>query len=652
MLLGTVWNQTAARVYQSHHAGLAAVAFINKMDRMGADFQNAISSMKHKLNANVVPIQFPLGSEETFVGVIDLISMNKLVWSTQSSSRMPLAPVVVPLTPETDMEEGSYTELMEMRDSMFSSLAENDEEFMGLYLQSLELQDSSDIDTYPFSDIPQDCVIDAIARLCRDCVIVPVLCGASLRGKGVESLLDAISSFLPPPTHYHTSKHTGTNKPRYEYNLVHKHIPTMTKHIIPSTDEDLCGMVFKVVHDSNRGFLSFVRIFSGKLSNKMQIYNSTRDVRERVNQLCRIQADDLELLDVVYAGDVGCIIGLKHTATGDTIVNIPENSKRSKSGKSNPLTEYVLDGLSIPEPVFALSIEPEKASQQPELERILGILSTEDPSLRIEVDAEGSGITMLKGLGELHLEIVLDKLRRSHKMEVSTGKAHVQYKETIGGFDTLRESFVYDKQLGNKLLYAMIEFEVISVGVDDDDVTPKWSIAEECKKTLGNISAGTSAADYQNAITEAFQVAYIRGPHGYPITAVDIRVLNIEKHADCTPGGVRACIALFIEKLFRSSEYHILLEPLMSLEVQCPQRFTGDVLNDLCTLRRATVRDVSTVGGGNETVHNGANLNTDNAVNSIVGEVPLETMLGYATHIRSLTQGEGSFSLTYQRHAP
>lgn len=647
----TVWKQTVARKHNGLENGLPAVAFVNKMDRSGADFDRSLASMRQKLNANIVPIQYPVGSEETFTGVVDLIGMNKLVWPEQSSSRSPAAPAVTALLPDDEL----YPEAVKRRADMLAALAENDEVFLDKYL--MEEERVSDAGEEGESLISMGDVLGALTRLCSDGVVVPTLCGASLRGKGVEPLLDAIGAFLPAPGYAPIVNGVqAAPVASQRFALVHKEDPSKRRSLMPVADGPMCALVFKLVHDPNRGIMAFVRVFSGTLSAKSMIHNTTKGVRERVHQLCRIQADDLTMLDCITAGDVGCIIGLKNTVTGDTIMQVSDDKTKTKGGKGRsdaerlPLTEFVLDGMAVPDPVYSVSVEPDKSSEQPALEKALHILALEDPSLRVDINEE-SGTIMLHGLGELHLEIVLDKLKRTYNLEVTTGKAYVGYRETIAVPETLEEVSVYDKTLGVRRLFSTIRFRLAA---SDEDVraqtnAPKWRISDTCRASLGSVCPGASASDVLNSITDAFENSYKNGPQGFPITGVSIEILNIEPNPDCSPGAIRAGIASFIDGKFRDSAYYTKLEPIMEMEVEVPQQFVGDVLNDLCLKRRAVMREVVTVGGDDGSRQRGSSALTMQMVH---GEVPLETMLGYATVIRSMTQGEGSFSMEYKHHAP
>lgn len=643
----TVWKQTVARKHNGMENGLPAIAFVNKMDRNGADFERSLASMREKLHANVVPIQYPIGGEESFAGVVDLIGMNKLVWPVQSTSRSPAAPAVTPLLPEDDL----YEVATRHRSEMLSALAENDEAFLDKYLMEEErVSAGGDGDDL----ISVGDVLGALTRLCSDGVVVPTLCGASLRGKGVEPLLDSIGAFLPAPNYSPVVDGvTSSSAASRRFSLVHKENPSVQRMLAPVASGPMCALVFKLVHDSNRGIMAFVRVFSGTLTAKSMVHNTSKNIRERVHQLCRIQADELTMLDGIQAGDVGCIIGLKNTVTGDTIMNISDGKDKVKAkGKSEaeklPLTDFVLDGMAVPDPVYSVSVEPEKSSDQPALEKALAILALEDPSLRVDINEE-SGTIMLHGLGELHLEIVLDKLRRSYNLEVDIGKAYVGYRETLIVPETMEEVFVFEKTLGAKRLYSSIRFRVCASSEDPRVQTspPKWTLDNDCRATLGNVCPGGSASDVMNAITDSFEMSFKSGPDGFPITGVSVEVLGIDPNPDCTPGAIRAGIASFLDGKFRNSEFYSKLEPVMSMEVEVPQQFVGDVLNDLCLKRRAVMKEVVTVGG--DEGHGGLGVPTMQVVH---GEVPLDTMLGYATVIRSMTQGEGSFSMEYRHHAP
>lgn len=577
----TVWKQTKKQ-------SIPAVAFINKMDREGADFMRAIESIKSKLGGNAVPIQIPIGKEAEFTGLVDLLSMTILSFDiASSSSRSPKAPVISALDPNSALYEKAFA----ARKAMIESIAEVDEILMEKYLES----DNEGSDLLPVELIP------ALRRACIKGDIVPTLCGASLRCKGVEPLLDSIVTFLPSP------------KDRADSIAVDKKTGKK-KNISPAYDE-LCALAFKVVHDPLRGALVYLRVYSGTVEVKQVLYNSTRGTKERLNQLMVVNADDFTPVNSAGPGSVVCLIGLKGTFTGDTIV-----------ADKGPLVSYVLDGLSIPEAVFSLAIEPEKSSQQSVLDAALAILCIEDPSLRVDLDKE-SGQTMLRGIGELHLEIVCDKLRRQFNVEVNTGRAYVNYRESITEDDVvISKQHTYDRTMGTKRMFVCMDFEVTPKPGSEE---PTVSLSDEVKEL--------ATGDEMCAMVDGLKASFSRGPQGFPVTGFHVSVLKIERDHDTTPGAVRACVSLFMDSVLRG-ERKMILEPIMAVEIELPAVYLGDVLSDLTSKRRGQVKEIFALDGSN--------------LSSIIADVPLATMLGYATSVRSMTQGEGSFSMEYTTHSP
>ena len=573
-----VWNQARKR-------NIPAVAFVNKMDRDGACFQRSIDSMRNKLGINAIPIQFPCGYEKDFTGVIDLLSLNKIIWPSKTSTRNPEPPMVVKLTEE----DKQYEEAIEARNNLIEALAELDDKIMEAYLEDPSI-------------LTLDALLSALRYGCISNKIVPVICGASLRGKGIEPLLDSISAFLPSP-----------NDRPPEIAVAKQQNDTIKKiNILPSSDE-LCALAFKVTNDNARGPLVYVRVFSGILEDKSNIFNPNKNCRERINQVLKVSADDLEKLNSVESGNVCCIVGLKNTLTGDTLVT-----------EKGPLHNFVLDGLDLPRRVFSLCIEPEKSSQQTELEKVLKILVLEDPSLSVELNAE-SGQLMISGIGELHLEIVCDKIKRQYGIEVSTGKAYIAYRETLELGTVLNSRFDYNKVYGPKRFFASLEYTISSSG---DDEKVNIHIENNVKKIV--------TADEYNAIVDGLTASVSRGPKGFPVTGLTIKITNAERDHDTTPGSFQACASSFMDSVLKSTD-HILLEPIMSIEIDLPTSYVGDILSDFTFKRRGTIKEVVSSLKGERSL--------------IYGQVPFETMLGYATSLRSMTQGEGNFSLEYLKHS-
>lgn len=553
------------------------------MDRDGASIDRCVNSLIKKLNIVPVIIQVPIGIEDSFTGVVDLISMRKLIWAP-GNTRSPQIPKCVPLLPEDEIYEGAIF----ARNKMLENLAEIDDNFLEQYLEDA-------------SKISETQIIKVLKTGCLKCSIVPVLCGASLRGKGVDPLLNAIVAFLPSPLERtaEVAVKVGDDKIKIA--------------VLPDSDE-LCALAFKVTYDEARGPIVFVRNFGGPLYAKTALFNSSKQFRERPNQILEVNADDLDNISCIGKGNVGCIVGLKGTYTGDTLVV-----------DKGPLTSFALEGLRFPKPVFSLAIEPEKSSQQADLDKALNILCLEDPSLTYENDKE-SGQTLISGIGELHLEIVCDKLKRQFNINVTTGKAYVAYRESIKASQQRKISvYKHEKIYGTKRMYASIEFSVTSTGCNE---TSKMSVTEEVQKLL--------SADEYTALTEGVLNSFIRGPRGFPVVGLVVDILSIDKDRDTTPGCFRACASAFIDSCLRSDD-RILLEPCMLLEIETPSTYIGDILSDLNFKRRAVIKEVSPSEHCKDR-------------NRVVAEVPLVTMLGYATQIRSLSQGEGFFSLQYLEH--
>lgn len=649
----TVWRQAQKQ-------SLPAIAFINKMDRDGASFDRTLASIRTKLGANAVALQLPIFSpqapsggvgEAAFLGAVDLLTLTRATWNsgsggdahgtgqpTSSSSRTPPRAVTSSLSTTDPL----YAPALAARRALVERIVETDDVLLDQYLEKGE------------ESVSVELLLKALRRACIRGQLVPTLCGASLRGKGVEPLLDSVLAFLPSPAE------------RPQIQAVHRSDKSKPTRILdPVSTRDLCALAFKIVNDEARGPLVFVRSFSGSLTSKLSLLNSTRGQRERVNQLLSVTADDLEQLAELGPGNVGCLVGLKHTVTGDTLVL-----------DKGPLKDYVLAGLSVPRPVFSQSVEPEQTSQQAALEAALAVLCMEDPSLQVELDKE-SGQTLLRGLGELHLEIVRDKLQRQYGIRVSTGRAYVAYRESLccdgagdgasgaasrpeGGTEIVGggsegnsnapvpnpkhlHSYTYDKAVGSRRMFASLTLGIEPLGDASDPIV-----------IVDRAATASLTADEKASLVDAIHGALSRGPRGYPVVGVRVSVVNVHRDADTTPGAVRACCAILIDQVLRSPHRHALLEPLMQVEVEAPAEFVGEVLNDLTVKRRGLVREVFAGGAaGASAAEQGSSSSSSLAQqqpkgSTILAQVPLATMLGYASTLRSATRGEGSFSMEFE----
>ncbi len=644
----TVWHKIA-------HRELPAVAFVNKMDRIGADLHRSVESIRDKLQTNPVILQYPLINEDAdeFLGFVDLMSLTVFEWprnaqqttkptnnKTQpnNDTTSHVDPIVSPLSSSHDQ----YEEIMNARRRMIEELAELDETVMEKFLEdSVEIQDLSARDLLP-----------VLRRACLHRQILPVFCGASLRGKGVQALLDGIVAFLPSPldrppttlipyTQPSTSNTTSTSK-----HL--KHAGKLESKEVTAESSELVALAFKVVHDTMRGLLVYARIFSGTLSAKDTLFNTTKQKGERVGQALRLNGDDLLPLQEVSAGSICCLVGLRHTRSGDTLIAEHPGGAKGKA--------YILPGMTIPRPVFSLAIEPESTSKQKELEQALQILAIEDPSLQIELNGPDSGgQIMLRGLGELHLEIVLDKLKRQHKVNVYTGKTYIGYRQSLQ-CDVTDYLAKYDRLVENKRLFAqfLLHFQVLP---DKKDVTSTEKKEENKSKAskdrkeeeeneeeeafeIDEKVAEILSAEEMFAVTDSIRNCLLQGPRGYPVVGMKIIVADFvrENAQITTPGAIRAALSTNIMQVLKDEANAKILEPVMHMEIEVPDQFVGDVISDLTSKRRAQDIELRTMQSTGMTM--------------IISKVPLQSILGYATSLRSMTQGEGVFSTEYHSHEP
>mmetsp|Transcript_13820 Transcript_13820/g.22877 ORF Transcript_13820/g.22877 Transcript_13820/m.22877 type:complete len:601 (+) Transcript_13820:545-2347(+) len=577
----TVWKQV-------QNQNLACVAFVNKMDRDGSNFSFAISTLRDKLGVNAVPIQVPVSRQDNFCGVIDLVCMRGLYWDDppSSSSRLEANGVWTEIiTPAHEQ----FQEAVDARAELAEKIADVDEDFLNIFL-------TTELDL-----IKEDSILDALRRGCVAGLLVPAVCGASLKNRGVEPLLNAISYLLPSPLERHAC--TANNI------LNGKEID------ISTADDDLVAFAFKVIVDPNRGALVFVRNFSGEISSKSGVlWNVTKQKKERPHQLLKVSADDLIQTDCIGHGDIGCIVGLKHTVTGDTLV--------LHKGK---MKDIELEGIKVPDTAFSLAIEPQKSSQYDSLIKALSVLVLEDPSLKFEVNEE-SGQLLIHGIGELHLEIICDKLDRQFNVPVEIGDMFVAYRESIGIDERIDEkTHIFDKVMGGKRFFAEISG---SVWRDSANTVPTAIIDDNIRKTLRN--------DEYFALTDGLQKSFLMGPAGYPLVGISVQITALSFDPATSLGSIRAGISSFVDSALRSVD-NTILEPYMSLQVDLPTTYVGDVLSDLTVARRAIIQDVG---------------NSSGEFSTIRGQVPLSTMLGYASTVRSLSQGQGNFSMEYTGHQP
>ncbi|KAM3599879.1 uncharacterized protein V6R79_013261 [Siganus canaliculatus] len=589
----TVWRQA-----EKHH--VPCVCFLNKMDKPAANLSFSIDSIRQKLKANPVLLQIPIGSGKNFSGVVDLLTNQKLTWKPASLGGDGRTFERKPLDQLDEAE--LLQEVSEARTALIEQVADLDDEFAELLLTNF----SDDFDA-----VPPNKLQEAVRRVTLARKGVPVLCGSSLKNKGVQPLLDAITDYLPAPSERH-------------HDLVRWY------------KDDLCALAFKVLHDKQRGPMVFLRIYSGTLKPQTAVHNINRNSTEKMSRLLVPFADQHVEIPSMTAGNIALTVGLKQTVTGDTIVSSKASAaaaarragKDSRAGKQRGEHDsVVLSGVEVPDPVFFCTIEPPTMAKQADLENALNCLQREDPSLKVRLDPD-SGQTILCGMGELHIEIIHDRIRREYGIETHLGPLQVAYRETV-----LREASItdtLDRTVGERRHVVSAELTVSSADIFASGGSCELAFAEELK--------GQLSAEMQEAVENGANSAYLQGPLlGYPLLGVSTLIQNITIEAGTSAAMVSACVSRCILKAMKLAGGQI-LEPLMSLEVTVGEEHLSSVLGDLAQ-RRGTVRDIQS-------------RQSDKV---LLATVPLAEMMGYSTVLRTLTSGNATFSLeldTYEAMNP
>jgi elongation factor G len=558
----TVWRQ-------ADKYGVPRIAFINKMDRTGADFQRCLQMMRDRLKITPLPLQFPLGKEGEFQGVIDLIAMKAIVYDSHSlGSDFEII----------DVPEVYLLEALRQREFLIERLAERDDLLMEKFVDGAEI---SDLD---------------LKRAVREVTLqmkgTPVLCGSAFRNKGVQPLLDAIIDYLPSPLDLPPVKGVDLHGQEIAFSANNGH--------------PLSALAFKIMNDPYTGQLTFFRIYSGSLKSGDSVFNPTKGKRERIGRLVKMHANKREEIHEVSAGDIFAAVGLKYTTTGDTICNEKE--------------PIILEAMNFPEPVIAIAIEPKTKGDFEKLGASLRKLTLEDPSFRVKTDVE-TGQTIISGMGELHLEIIVDRLLREFQVEASVGKPQVAYRETITKAVKSEGRFI--RQSGGRGQYGHVWLTL----------EPQAGKGFEFEN---EIVGGVIPREYIPAVEKGVVEAIGKGIlAGYPMVDVKVTLIDGSFHeVDSSEMAFKIAASMgFKEGAKRASP--ILLEPLMSLEIITPEEFMGQVVSDL-NARRGRTTKVEYRGG----------------TSVIVGEVPLANMFGYATDVRSLTQGRATFTMQFSHYSP
>jgi elongation factor G len=560
----TVWRQ--ADKYR-----VPRIAFINKMDRVGADFFRGVSMIRDRLKANAVPLQLPIGAEEHFRGIIDLVGMKAFVWDEESlGARYRTEEIPADLLETAEQYRGSLLE----------AVADTDEVLLEKYLEGRE--------------ISEDELRDATRVATVTLKIVPVLCGSAFKNKGVQPLLDAVVDYLPAPTDIPPVD--GTNPVTGE-----------VESRPASDDAPFSALAFKIMTDPFVGSLTFLRVYSGVLESGSYVFNSTKGKKERVGRLLKMHANKREEIKEVHAGDIAAAVGLRDSTTGDTLCE-----------ETRPI---VLEAIEFPEPVISIAIEPKTKADQEKLGVSLQKLATEDPSFRVTTDRE-TGQTLISGMGELHLEIIVDRLLREFKVDASVGKPQVAYKETVRRAATHETKFV--RQTGGRGQYGHVVLRV-------EPRAPGAGF-----EFVDQIKGGVVPREYIPAVERGVRDATGAGPlAGYPIVDVKATLLDGSYHeVDSSEMAFKIAGSMAFKDAARKADA-VLLEPVMAVEVVVPEEFMGDVIGDLSS-RRGKIQGMDARGGAQV----------------IAAQVPLAQMFGYATDLRSKTQGRATYTMQFSHYEP
>ena len=552
----TVWRQ-------ADHYHVPRMIYVNKMDITGADFFHVLDMVHDRLKCNAVPIQLPIGKEDTFKGIIDLVEMNADIYYDQLGKDMRVEPI-----PEDMMDLAN-----EYREKLLDAVSMFDDEIMEMYLEGQE--------------IPTAKIRKAIRQATVAVEMVPVVCGSSYRNKGVQKLLDAIVDYMPAPTDIPAIK--GTNPKTDEEEDRH-----------PSDDEPFSALAFKIMTDPYVGRLCFFRVYSGTLNTGSSVLNATKGKRERVGRLLQMHANHREDLETVYSGDIAAVVGLKNTTTGDTLCD-----------EKHPI---ILESMEFPEPVIRVAIEPKTKAGQEKMGLALAKLAEEDPTFRTYTDEE-TGQTIIAGMGELHLEIIVDRLLREFKVEANVGAPQVAYKETVR--KKVNHETKYKRQSGGSGQYGHVK------------ITLEPNESGKGYEFVNAVVGGAIPKEFIPAVDAGIQGAMQSGVlAGYPVVDVKVTLYDGSYHeVDSSEMAFKIAGSMAFKEAMREAD-PVLLEPIMKVCVIVPDEYMGDVIGDL-NARRGQIQGYEMRSGAQQ----------------IDAFVPLSEMFGYATNLRSRTQGRGQYTM-------
>lgn len=555
---------------------VARIGFVNKMDRSGADFLGVCKQVKEKLGSKAVALQLPIGAEENFKGVVDLINNRGIIWN-EDDKGMTFKEVPIP----DDMKEEAH----EYREKLLEAVAEYDETLIEKFFEDP-------------SSITETEILTALRKAVIDMKIVPMVCGSSFKNKGVQTMLDYVMELLPSPLDKDVI--IGTN-PDTEAEV----------EIRPDEKEPFVGLAFKIATDPFVGRLCFVRAYSGVLESGSYIQNTRSGQKERISRVFQMHANKQNQIERLHAGDIGAVVGFKDIKTGDTLCD-----------EKRPV---VLESMIFPEPVIGYAIEPKKQADADKLGMAISKLVEEDPTLRVNTDQE-TGQTILRGMGELHLEIIIDRLKREFKVEINQGAPQVAYKEALT--KAVEHKEVYKKQTGGRGKFADIVFELSPRELGPED--------KPGLEFVNDIVGGVIPREFIPAVQKGFEQAMVNGPlAGYPIDSMKVRLFHGSYHdVDSDSLSFELAARLGFKEAAKKCAPQ-LLEPIMGVEVISPDEYTGSVTGDL-NRRRGIMKGMDTRGGAQV----------------IKADVPLSELFGYVTDLRTITSGRASATLTFSHYAP
>ena len=559
----TVWRQ-------ADKYGVPRMAFFNKMDRIGADFKMCVNDIKEKLGANPVPIQLPIGAEDAFEGIIDLIEMKETVYLDDKGQNFEIRDIRPELADEAEAA----------REFMIESVVECDDELMEKYLGGEEVSNEE--------------VRKALRAGTIGNMIIPVLCGTAFRNRGIQPLLDAITLYMPAPTQKGVIKGTDVKDPEKVIEL-----PI-------GDDAPFAALAFKVMTDPFVGRLTFFRVYTGIVEKGSYVLNSTKGQKERMGRLLQMHANKREEKEVVYCGDIAAVVGLKNTTTGDTLCD-----------EKNPI---ILEKMEFPDPVISVAVEPKTKADQEKMGIALAKLAEEDPTFRVKSDEE-TGQTIISGMGELHLDIIVDRMRREFKVESTVGKPQVAYRETITA--STEQEVKYAKQSGGKGQYGHVKIKVEPITGKDFEF-------------VNEITGGAIPREYIPAVEKGCREALENGVvAGYPLVGVKVTLYDGSFHeVDSSEMAFKIAGSMAMKQGAEKCK-PVILEPIFKVEVTTPEEYMGDIIVDINS-RRGMI--------GGMTDRNGAKI--------IDAKVPLSEMFGYATDLRSKSQGRANYSMEFEEYVP